>query len=244
VPAGALSTLPATVSGIDEAKVQNLFAASGGSDEETLDSAKLRAPRALKSQCRAVTAEDFELLATQAGNVKRAYAIPLANPAFPGVKVPGSVTVVIVPESDQPNPMPSDGLIRTVCAYLNQRRLITTELYVVKPTYQLIEVQADVVADNSADLAEVKQAIEDSLIAYFSPLTGGDDGQGWPFGGEIFFSRVYQRVLSVPGAQRITTLTFTLDGTAYPACTDAPIAAGALLYSTEHQISVSYAFEG
>jgi predicted phage baseplate assembly protein len=243
VPAGALTTMLVSVAGIDEAKVSNLFPASGGSDEETLDKAKLRAPRALKSQCRAVTAEDFELLATQAGNVARAHTIPLANPAFPGVKVPGAVTVVIVPDGNQPNPMPTDGLIRTVCAYLNQRRLLTTELYIVKPQYQKVEVRAEVVAGNSADLAELKLGIEAALIDYFHPLKGGDAGQGWPFGGEIFFSRVYQRVLSVPGAQRINTLTIVLDGTEYPPCTDVPIAPDALLFSTEHQIQVSYAFE-
>src|SRR5205823_5209017 len=98
--------------------------------------------------------------------VQRANAMPLTNPGFPGVSVPGAVTVIIVPAVSDPNvrnPTPSQGLIRTVCAYLNQRRLITTELYVVAPTYRLVRVRGDVVAQPNADLAEVTQNVEQRL---------------------------------------------------------------------------------
>ena len=130
--------------------------------------------------------------------MKRAFAMPLAHPSFPGVEVPGAVTVIVVPDSDDPNPMPSTGLMRTVCAYLNARRVLTTELYVVPPVYQLVKVHAELIAKNSADLAEATNAVQAALLDYFHPLHGGDDGQGWPFGGTIFFSRVYQQILKVP----------------------------------------------
>jgi len=243
VAAGKLATLLTSISGIDESKVGNLFAAYGGRDEESLREAKLRAPRALKSKCRAVTSEDFQALAMEAGDVARAFAIPLFHPGFPGMKVPGVVTVIVVPDADVPNPMPSDGTIRTVCAYLNQRRLLTTELFVIPPTYQRVEIQAQVIAQNSADLAEVQQAVEQALLRYFHPLRGGDDGAGWPFGGTIYFSRVYQQVLSVPGVQRIEQLVIVLDGQAYPVCQDVPIKPAALVYSTQHDVQVGYAFD-
>ena len=52
---------------------------------------------------------------------------------FPALPVPGVVTVIVVPNGadDDPSPLPSDGTLRTVCAYLNLRRLLTTELYVI-----------------------------------------------------------------------------------------------------------------
>jgi predicted phage baseplate assembly protein len=241
VDAGTLTTLLTSIAGIDSNKVTNLFAASGGRDEETLDHAKKRAPLALKSRCRAVTREDFEYLARQASSVKRAFAIPLAHPGFPGVKVPGAVTVVVVPDSDDPNPLPTDGMLRTVCAYLNLRRLLTTELFVVPPLYQLVFVHAEIVAKNSADLAEVKTAVEKALLNYFHPLRGGEDGQGWPFGGTIFFSRVYQQILKVPGVERVEKVIITLDKQPYPECQDIPIQPGSLVYSTENEVLVNYA---
>ncbi len=243
VTANALTTMVNSVTGIDASKVTNLFAAFGGTDEETLDDAKLRAPLALQSRDRAVTNDDFEYLAKQSSNVARAYAMPLTHPSFPGVSVPGVVTVVIVPQSTDPKPMPSSGMLRTVCAYLNVRRLLTTEVYVVPPTYQQVQINAQVVAQNSADLAEVTDAIQTALLTYFHPLTGGDDGTGWPFGKSIIFSRVYQQIFNVPGVDHVEQVLITLDKQQYPQCQDVPIKPAALLYSISHQVSVTYSFD-
>ena len=236
---GKISTLLTSIEGIDEGAVGNLLAASGGRQEETLDEAKLRVPRAIRSRCRAVTNEDFEQLAIQAANIKRAKALPLTHPEFPGVKIPGVVTVIVVPDGDAPNPMPSEGTLKSVCAYLNQARLLTTELYVVPPRYQKVKVTATVVAEDEADLAEVKRTIVTALTDYFHPLRGGEQGQGWPFGGDIFYSRVYGRA-SVPGVQRIERLLIALDGTSAPECSNLPVCDGVLLYSDGHDVTVTY----
>lgn len=242
VAAGSLTAMQTSVTGIDESKVTNLFPASGGSDEETLADAKARAPQVLRTRCRAVTADDFQTLARQAANIARANTIPLANPAFPGVSVPGSITVVVVPNTPDPAPMPTAATLRTVCAYLNQRRLLTAELYVVPPTYQKVMIQASVIAEDSADLAEVTLAVTTALLKYLHPLTGGDDGLGWPFGGPIYYSALFQQIFSQPGVQRVESVVINLDGTAYPPCQDVSIKAGALVYSTDHQVQVNYSF--
>lgn len=243
VLANTINTLITPIEGIDDNAVTNLFAAHSGREEESLAEAKKRAPRSIKSRCRAVTNEDFEYLAMQAANVKRAKALPLFHPKFPGVAVPGVVSVIIVPDSDDPRPTPSEGTQRTVCAYLEQRRLLTTELYVLKPTYRQVAINVQVLANDSADLAEASKAIVATLCDYFHPLRGGEDGQGWPFGGTIFYSRAYQRVFRVDGVQSITALTIVLDGKEAPACTDVPINANELLYSLEHRVDIQYRFE-
>jgi uncharacterized phage protein gp47/JayE len=142
---------------------------------------------------------------------------------------------------DNPMPMPSDGTLRTVCAYLDQRRLLTAEVYVIPPTYQRVIVQGQVTATDSADLAEVNDAIESALLTYFHPITGGDDGKGWPFGGTIYYSRVYQLVMNVTGVQSIQSLTISVDGQVALVCTDVPIAPEAMVYSTGHEVQVNYA---
>ncbi|MBV9927294.1 MAG: putative baseplate assembly protein [Acidobacteria bacterium] len=243
VAAGKLTTLLTSIEGVDDSGIGNLLPAVGGRDEETLNEAKVRAPRTIKSRCRAVTSEDFETLALEAANIRRAKALPLSHPDFPGVRVPGVVTVVVVPDSDEPAPVPLEATLRTVCAYLNLRRLLTTELYVVRPTYREVSVRAEVVAKNTADLGEVKEGIEAKLLEYFHPLKGGEDGQGWPFGGNVFFSRVYQRVFSVPGVERISALFITVDGEEAPECKDVDVEDGILLFSTAHDIQVGYSFD-
>jgi predicted phage baseplate assembly protein len=241
VPGGTLRALRNAVDGIDDNAITNVMPSAGGRDEETLDEAKQRAPAAIRARCRAVTADDFEYFAGQAANVARARALPLHHPEFPGVQVPGVITVVVVPDADVPNPMPSEGMLRTVCAYLDRRRLLTTELYVVPPTYQRVGVTVDLTALDSADLAQVHDAVDRALRDYFHPLRGGEDGHGWPFGGAILFSRAFQRVLSVSGVDSIRRLVIAVDGEEAPECTDIPIRDGALVYSTEHQVSVGYA---
>jgi len=245
VPAGAIKNMMLTVEGIDANLVANLRPATGGQDEETFDEVQLRAPRAIRSRCRAVTAEDYEYFATQVGNVKRAKALPLAHPRFPGVEAPGVVSVIVVPGADDDNPMPlpSEGTIRTVCAELNRRRTLTAEVFVVPPTYRKVEIETEVTAEGSADLAVLKTAIDTALLDYFHPLNGGEDGTGWPFGGDILYSRVSQRILQAPGARSIASLTIKLDGVARPDCRDVAIAPGVLVYSTEHAVTVNYATE-
>ncbi len=240
VAAASLTSLLTGATGVDENAIGNLLAAHSGRDEEALEDAKLRAPRALKSQCRAVSVEDFETLAKAAANVKRAQALPLYHPDFPEVKVPGVISVIVVPDSDAEKPMPSEGMLKTVCEYLNQRRLLTTEVYILKPQYQKISIDVDVVVENSADLAEVQETIETDLIDYFHPLHGGESGSGWPFGGAIYFSLVYRRILNVAGVARLTELKLLLDDVEQVECKDIDIASNTLLYSVNHQITGNY----
>lgn len=259
VPAMAINSLLGGIEGVDADNVGNLLAAIGGKAEETLESAKLRAPHSIKSRGRAVTAEDFEQLAIETGPVRRAKALPLSHPDFPGVKVPGVVTVIVVPEAEvpkltateegprllpegtNPKPMPSEGTLRLVCECLDRVRLVTTEVYVRPPVYRLVKVTTDIVVDDRADLAGVKTAIQQALYMYFHPLIGGEDGQGWPFGGDIFYSRVYGRA-SVIGVQSIERMLISLDGIEAPECTNVPLCAGELAYSVEHDVNVRYAF--
>lgn len=241
VPAGALHALRSAVAGIDENGVLNLVASYGGREEETLDQAKQRAPAAIRARCRAVTSDDFEFFATQAATITRAKALPLRHPDFPGVAVPGVVTVVVVPDSPDPQPRPSEGTLRTVCAYLDQRRLLTTEVYVAPPTYQEVAIDVDLVAGEAADLAQVQREVEQALLTYFHPLRGGEDGMGWPFGGTISFSRTFQRVFSVPGVSSVNRVVITVDGVAAPECQDVPLAPDALASSRAHHVTVGYA---
>jgi len=234
VAAGAVNNLLSSVDGIDGGKTTNLFAATGGSDEELLDDAKRRARLTLRARERAVTPEDFELLAKQSGGVARAKALPLVNPDFPMVSVPGAITVIIVPDADPAivAPLPSDGLLRQVCAYLDARRLLTTEVYVISPRYVSVSVDADVVIADDADPATVREAVETALGDYFHPLRGGDAGTGWPFGGALRYSRIVQRVFGVDGVDSVPRLVLTVDGTERPECRDvdlSSIAANALL---------------
>jgi predicted phage baseplate assembly protein len=240
VAANVLDNIRNAVEGIDSSGIKNVMASYGGQDEETFDQVKKRAPAAIRSQCRAVSSEDFENLSKQVANIARAKALPLYHPDYPDVPVPGVVSVVVVPFSKNVSPMPSDGTLRTVCEFLNSRRLLTTELYVLPPTYQKVKIVADVVAAPNFDTKQIKTDCEQALARYFHPLTGGDDGSGWPFGGKVLFSRVFQQIFAVKGVASINSVVINLDGQDQPICQDIEIAPRNLLYSNEHEVTVSY----
>ncbi len=245
VPAGAIDSLMSSIPGVAADQVANLFPSGGGADEETLAEAQIRAPGTLRTRDRAVTPEDFERLAVESGAAARAKALPLVHPNFPGVQVPGVVSVVVVPGVPGPAPTPNTETLRSVCQYLDARRLLTTELYVVPPRYQVITIHADLVVDDTADLATVQQAAQATIERYFDPLTGGEEssatvaGSGWPFGGGVYFSQVMRRLL-VEGVKRVAKLTLTLGVNVAPPCSDVDIDADTLLTNGSHQINVAY----
>jgi Baseplate J-like protein len=233
-----ITSLQSPAPGVDT--VTNYWAAEGGDDEELVQDTKARAPKELKARDRAVTRQDFEFLALQTPGVRvrRAYALPLFHPQFPDTPVPGAITVIIIPDSKDPKPIPSEATMQAVCAYLNQHRLLTTEVFIAPPKYVQVRIEATVVARPTANPASVKTHIETVLNVYLHPLTGGEDGLGWPLGGEVIHSEIFRRVLAVEGVQRIDDLRIVVDGDRLSSCTSAQIPKGFLVFSDGHDIDV------
>lgn len=236
-----INTITSLQSSIPEVEsVTNFWFAEGGADEEPIQKTKARAPRELKARDRAVTLQDFAVLAEQTPGVriKRAYTLPLYNPQFPDFPTPGAVTVVVIPESKAPNPLPSEATMQAVCAHLNQHRLLTTEVFVAPPKYVQVKIEATVVARPSANPAAVQTQIETVLNTYLNPLTGGEDGLGWGLGEEVIYSEVFRRILATDGVQRVDELVISVDGHRQAPCSSAQIPASYLVFSDGHDITV------
>jgi len=236
--------------------VTNPHPSFGGADEETVDAARDRAPSTLHNRDRAVTVDDFAEIAKQTpgANIKRAQAFALLNPNFrltrsaadgmpeAEVPIPGAVTVIVVPDGTAPNPIPTPGTLQLVANYLDQHRLLTSELFVAAPRYREVRVEVHVIAEPTADLGNVEKGVHDRLLAYFHPLTGGDDGTGWPFGGVMDFSETYRHIFEVDGVDRIDTASIKtyLDQVLQASCSNAQLGADELVFSTDHAVTASY----
>lgn len=189
--------------------VTNYRPAEGGADEETLEETMLRGPRAaLKTRDRAVTLEDFALLAaeTPGALVARAHAFvaqPVAQTGGAGGRI---INVVVLPSSQAAKPVPSEITLDLVCRYLDQRRLITTQVCVQGPAYHDIDVSLEVKARDNADLKAVKNAIAARLSQYFHPLTGGEEQTGWPFGRDAYYSELVREIMVLPGVLRVESM--------------------------------------
>jgi predicted phage baseplate assembly protein len=220
LPKAAITTLMTPVFGVD--KVTNERPSTGGRDEQDVEELKQMAPHILRSQDRAVSVDDYAAIARQVGEVAKSRALPLAHPDHPGVEVPGAITIVIVPDAEieDPNPKPSADLTGRVCRYLDERRLLATELYVKGPEYQSIKVEARVAAQPYAAFDDVERKVIAAINEYLDPLgrklskqnaAGADSSQstatggaqrerGWKIGDNLFPTNligVIQRVQDV-----------------------------------------------
>ncbi|MER6917286.1 putative baseplate assembly protein [Streptomyces sp. NPDC000594] len=174
-----------------ELTAANPVQAVGGTDPETVTGARQRVAGSLGEVTRAVTAEDVVTLArtTPGVAVARAHAAIGEHPGFPCTPVPGAVTVRIVPRVPRGGdpadeiaaPLPDPGALRAVADRLALTRLLTSEVFVRPPVYREVALRVDL-AGAPADRARVAAVVAAALRRHLDPLTGGADGEGWPFG--------------------------------------------------------------
>ncbi len=207
VQAGAINVLSSGLPYI--AQVVNRQDAQGGLDAEQLEDAKLRVPGHLRARGRAVTAEDFEYLTRAAapGMVGRVHCLQPPHTNLGEVKV---LVVPRLPEPAQhipPNMLAlSDELRATIVDYLDERRLLSTRLEVVTPAYQWVSTYVRLRPVEHADPEEVRAAVETALYTFINPLVGGPEGEGWPFGRDLFASEVMSYLLGVPGVNFVRSV--------------------------------------
>ena len=195
------------LSGVASVKVTNLVPATGGADAVSLADALEAIPAEVARRDRAVTAEDFRGLAEQVPGVRRAETLPLLHPDTPTQPAAGVVSVVIFPDADRrapAAPQPDLGLLRRVAAYLNPRRLLTTELYVIPPTYRPIAVSVGVHVQDGYQVDAVRRWVELILRQYLAPVPPyGPAGAGWPLGRAVRRAELEAVAVQVDGVEYV-----------------------------------------
>ena len=188
------------------AGVANPLPATGGSDRETVDEAKERAPYTIKSRDRAVTTEDFEMLALRSStSIARAKCVPdRANR--------GAVVLVAIPKAEggvrglTQRLVPSNETLRYIKRYLDERRLVGTILNVVRPRYKDISLKVTLLRRTIGTSDRMRREIADKLRRYLHALFGGRDGKGWEFGRAVLKTELIHVVEEVPGVEGVDAL--------------------------------------
>jgi predicted phage baseplate assembly protein len=213
------------------------FPALGGSPPERLDRAHGRALDRLAAPARAVTAADLETLAleTPGSPIARAATLPGRHPDHPCLPAPGVVTVVVLPRCGDP-PAPSPELLAEVRRYLGRRRPLTTELHVVGPDYVSLVVSATLRVRRPA--GDVAAAAQRALDRLFHPLSGGQDGKGWPLGRDVVESEVLAVLGAVPGVVFTRDLRFSTASGAEHRCGTLSLCGTQLVDSKTHRLDV------
>ncbi len=218
VPADKIRVLKTSIPYVD--RVTNLQRASGGRDPESLDEAKLRARRELRAQRRAVTAQDYESFARRAS--RSVARVKCNTPGGDNKDLPaGMMELLIVPEATDSLEMDDlsklhlrEDLRRTISAYLEPYRLLTTTLRIREPDYMGIKVRVEIVLDEYADLEVIINRVDERLRNFIAPLPlsdakvigqtlGIESWEGWPFGRDLYLSEIYTLISHVSGVRHV-----------------------------------------
>ncbi|HYN56444.1 MAG TPA: putative baseplate assembly protein [Motilibacterales bacterium] len=202
VAAGTLTGL--SVGGV---KITNPLPATGGADAASLTEALDAIPADVHRRDRAVVAEDFRDLALQVTGVSRAETLPLLHPDNPAVPAAGVVSVVVFPTEDltaPQAPLPGLGLLTRVARYLDVRRLVTTELYIIPPSYRQVAVSIGLAVRSGYQVDAVRQWVDRILRQYLGALPpSGPDGAGWPLGRAVRIAELEAVAVQVEGVEYI-----------------------------------------
>jgi hypothetical protein len=239
VAAGAITTMLSSVPFLES--VSNPWPASGGTDAESQNQTLARGPQEIRARGRAVAAADYAVLALHASGalVARAYAVPGLHPAFAGTPIPGVVGIFVIPvERGTGAPIPDQDTLRAVSSYLSSNLAPAgVEIVAAAPVYHSVKICASVVVDDSVSRGDTVNAVTTLLNSYMDPVTGGDDGAGWPFGGALSNVAFVRKVLTeVSGVSAVPSLRFVVDGVSAGTCADASIPQNSLVWPSQHQI--------
>jgi hypothetical protein len=188
--------------------VYNPAASEGGTRTESLEELVARAPATFKHRGRAVSKEDIIQLTKEASQ-KVAKVNVLSGSDEEENRVPGLMTVVIVPDLQDPKPVPTPEIVQIVEADLKKKTPNIGKLKVAGPVYHQVNVRAELVTTNLEAVSEIETRVKRRIEEFLHPLTGGTEGKGWDFGPTLSTSDFYSLLSDISGVSYVKDLKIT-----------------------------------
>jgi len=169
--------------------------------------AAVRGPLLLRTRDRAVTAEDYEQLAREAApEAARVRCIPAHGADG---RETGAIRVLVVPAVPDTGElafatlMLEAGMRGRIERYLGERRCVGALVSVEPPFYQGVTVVARLRARRRTTAGTLGARASQALYDYFNPISGGPDGDGWPFGRPVQSGEVFAVLQRLPGVELV-----------------------------------------
>lgn len=164
--------------------------ATGGSDRETLDHAKLQAPAELRSLWKAVTKDDYKALAEGFPGVAKAQVLDANDCA--NIRY-YQVNLAVAPDGGG---LPSPILKRELADFIESRKVITIEVNIFDPSYRPVAIDAEVYVNPTEQPEDVRMRVEAALRDFFS-------FEKTTFGQSVHFSDVVSLLDGVRGVSHV-----------------------------------------
>ncbi len=189
------------------ASTTNPLPASGGTDPETNDEIRRRAPQAFQTQERTVTMPDYEALAESNPQLNQAVATPRWTGSW--------YTVFLAAEPRGGGGARPSTLEMSLQTNLERYRLAGQDLQLQSPWYVSLEIELQVQVDPNYFRGHVKQLL--LAILGDGMLPDGRKGLFYPgsftLGQTVYLSPIYAAARSVAGVLSVNATTFQPQGT-------------------------------
>ncbi|MGB9939415.1 hypothetical protein [Methanosarcina sp.] len=162
----------------------------------------------LGSRFRAVTEEDFQMLAIEATD-ESPHKVKRAIVSAKGKKV----EIIVVPDNwhellKAENHAGYEGLIKIVSDYLDPRRLIGTAIDIKRPAFTEVKIYMKIDISSKLNNDKVTKKIKEKICNFLDPIVGGDQGNGWPYGRSLTIYEIAQVIENTEGVEKIYTVNF------------------------------------
>jgi len=178
IEAGTLTAVT-PVLGVNASAVIGPAGIAGGVEQESIEALRERVKAAFKNPSKVGNAEDFVEWALEVPGVTRAWALP----RWMG---PGTFGLAFVCDDDD-DIFPSPAKVAEVQAYLEQKRPVTSEIYVIAAQRHAIALRIKVTPDTTA----VRTAVAKSLAVLINEEGGS--------GSTIPLSHIRAAISNAPG---------------------------------------------
>jgi len=193
-------------------KIENPIPTWGGDVGETVVQGEQNIPLYFRTRDRLVTSDDFEDITrrTPGADVGRVEVLPLFHPDRLNEAAAGIVTLMVVPAFDSVRPLwptPNRIFLKKVCDYLDERRLVTTEIYVRGPVYVPVYISVGIAVRAGYFRDKVIEAVTKRLNEYLSALPpGGPAEEGWPINKVLLKKDLEAVVTRVAGVEFVVSM--------------------------------------
>jgi hypothetical protein len=190
--------------------LSNAERASGGTDRQSIGSAKLLAPLSVRATSRSVSREDFEIHALELGGVAR--ALMLTSNEDPAVRENSGVLYVIPKGGGLPTPALKSLVRRQVTEVYPST--LTFQVDVRDPVYKRVDIRARLFLRAGSRPAEVRDRVRTRLAEFFQlSMPDGTPNAQVNFGyylrdaegsgAELPYSDLYNVIRDTPGVYKL-----------------------------------------
>ncbi len=173
-------------------RFRNVSPSSGGTDRESLDAAKKRAPRDFALQRSIVTAEDYAQASSSFSHpVFGAISKSLAT--IRTSRNANQVEIYALAEGPDGLPVaPNAGLKAGLVTYFNDLNVLTDHVVVLDGAIRPVDVEMTVIVNRNVDASVVKERVETAITSYF-------DITKWEMGLPFYLSNFIETIKRIDG---------------------------------------------